>query len=305
MKKTTRISCAIVGYGYWGHIVEKYLINSEFFHLKYICSPRYTNTVTLKSLLQDRDLDAIYVCTPIDTHYEITKAALQHGKHVFCEKPLSKSLIEAKELVSLAYSKNLCLYTDYIYTVSPSINFLREHISLLGNISFIHGEILQFGNFYKNDSVQEVLGAHLFSAILYILDSLEIPQILDYYPIHTSTYKSEAAVMLLRLSSVPRINIICSLVSAIRSRKIIIEGSNGTLIFNPLGEYTAEMILIKRGDEDYVIQEKEQVFFDENNNLNFVIADFYNQIQNPTPVPRNISLSLIVTSLIDELNKYH
>ena len=300
MELNARISCAIVGYGYWGHIIEKYLTDSDLFILKYICTPR--NTVDFRSLLQDPDLDAIYVCTPIDTHYEITKAALQHGKHVFCEKPLSKSFAEAQELVSLACSRNLCLYTDYIYTVSPSVNFLKNHISLLGNISCIHGEILQFGNFYKNDSAQEVLGVHLMAAVLYLLDTLEMPQILDYYTIHKFNGRSEASAILLKISSVPRINILCSLVSTLRSRKLTIDGDNGTLVFNALGEYTAEMILLNKQNESYAIQSKKQVSFDEKNNLRFAVADFYKQIQSHSC--GNISLSLAVTRIIDELRKY-
>src|SRR5487761_2074393 len=60
-----------------------------------------------KDLLADKDIDAVHICTPNYLHYPMAKAAIEAGKHTLCEKPLTMTAAEAKELAALADSKKL------------------------------------------------------------------------------------------------------------------------------------------------------------------------------------------------------
>jgi len=165
------MKCVLVGYGYWGKILERYIKESSFFKLSGIYDPLLEDKLEMTEILTDKSIKCAFVCNPIDEHYSTVKLLLEHGKHVFCEKPLSKNLEESMELLNLAKKNNLTLFTDYIYTVSPSINEIKKKVTVLGKVLYCEGNIKQFGKFYQNDNVFEVLGVHMLSAISYIFNS--------------------------------------------------------------------------------------------------------------------------------------
>ena len=65
--------CALLGHGYWGCIVERYLRGSKYFSLKYVYTPSQNKGVSLNQILADGQVKVIFVCTPVDTHYQIVK----------------------------------------------------------------------------------------------------------------------------------------------------------------------------------------------------------------------------------------
>ena len=165
------MKCVLIGYGYWGKIVKQYIEKNNYFELVGVCDPALKNSLNLEDILKSKEIECAFVCSPVDTHYSTVKKLLEYNKHVFCEKPLCKDFNETKELVNLSEKKEVCLYTDYIYTVSPTINFIKKNINLVGKVLYCEASIKQFGNFYKNDDVFEVIGVHMFSALSYILDA--------------------------------------------------------------------------------------------------------------------------------------
>lgn len=90
------MKAALIGYGYWGKIIEKYICDSTYFDLAAVCSPELDNngiyTKDLEKLMYDPQLEAVFICTPVSTHFDICKKFLESGKHIFCEKPTVKTL---------------------------------------------------------------------------------------------------------------------------------------------------------------------------------------------------------------------
>lgn len=294
-----RLKCVLIGYGYWGRILEKYLIKSEYIDLRYIYDPILYHGISMETILADSEIDTAFVCTPINTHYEIVKGLLMCGKHVFCEKPLTKSLKTAQELARLAAEHKVCLYTDYIYTLSKSINYLKRRMESIGQILSIEGEIRQFGNFYKSDSVEEVLGVHLISAVLYLLDETENIIVENMQPLRYDAHNLLEGQFLLRSTKAPSILLKCSLVSESKSRKLWIKGEYGNLVFDMLGIYTAKQFLIKKQETGYCVICDEEVTFDETNNLGAVVDEFYHEVI--TNSNGNLKLALSVTDIIERL----
>lgn len=96
------------------------------------------------SLVNDKDVDIIYVATPHTHHYSCTKLALEAGKHVLCEKPFTLNSLQAEELIKLAKKKNLFLmeavWTRYFPLVIDLQKMLFEE-KVLGNIQRVHADL--------------------------------------------------------------------------------------------------------------------------------------------------------------------
>src|SRR5271168_120966 len=114
------IKFGVIGYGYWGPNVVRNLDLLDGAEVLAVCDkspasrkrvqkayPGVRVTGDSAELMPSKDLDAIAVITPVWTHYELTKAALEHGKHVFVEKPFTSTAAQAEELINLAERKNL------------------------------------------------------------------------------------------------------------------------------------------------------------------------------------------------------
>ena len=110
-------------------------------------------TTDAQQVIRDRSIEAVHICTTNADHFEMTKAALEAGKHVLCEKPLTTSAAEAKELVSLATQKGLrncvCHNLRY-YPVVQQMRRLRES-GELGEILVVQGTYSQDWLLYDTD----------------------------------------------------------------------------------------------------------------------------------------------------------
>ena len=105
----------VIGYGYWGPNIVRNLRSLEGCQVVGICDQTPAARKRIQAahpgipvhgdfheLVKSPDVDAIAVITPVWTHYELTKAALENGKHVFVEKPFTSNAAQAEELINLA-----------------------------------------------------------------------------------------------------------------------------------------------------------------------------------------------------------
>src|SRR5437868_12923087 len=122
------VKFGVVGYGYWGPNVVRNLEQLEEVEVLAVCDrspasrrrvqkayPHIHVTSDTNDLMSSRDIEAIAVVTPVWTHYELAKAALENGKHVFVEKPFTSSRAQAEELIELAVRKNLKCMVDHTF----------------------------------------------------------------------------------------------------------------------------------------------------------------------------------------------
>jgi predicted dehydrogenase len=188
MKPTKRnIKIGVVGCGYWGPNLVRNLRNSPDCQLKVICDqseqrlthmrrlhPDITTNSNFEQVLNDADLDALAIATPVGLHYEMAKAALSVGKHVFVEKPIARTEAEAEELVSLAERKGLILMVGHTFLFSPAVRRMKEIIDAgdIGQVQYISARRLNLGLFQKDINVAWDLAPHDISILLYLLDEL-------------------------------------------------------------------------------------------------------------------------------------
>lgn len=271
---------ALIGYGYWGKILKNYIISP--FELKYIFtrhkventnSSEVIFTTDLNQIFSDREIQAVFIASSIDSHYSICKQALESNKHVFCEKTTTKTKEQLEELYKISNSLNKILYTDYIYVTSPSIQYIKSIFSEIGNPIYINGNIEQFGNFYKEDNVFEVIGSHLLSVIFYLIPNKVVEkQLKEEFKLALPL----AGTINIELDSGIKVDLQCSLVSNEKIRKLQFFGDKGSITYSQNTKPNVILTKYRTVSKSLEIQSKSEMSFDENDGLIHSVQDFYN-----------------------------
>jgi predicted dehydrogenase len=121
--------------------------------------------------LQAPDIDAVAVITPVWTHFELAKAALENGKHVFVEKPFTSTSQQAAELIELADRRNLKVMVDHTFLFSGAVRKIRELVDkgTLGSLYYFDSSRVNLGLFQHDVSVVWDLAPHDLSIMDYII----------------------------------------------------------------------------------------------------------------------------------------
>jgi len=127
---------------------------------------------SFEEMLEDATLDAVVVATPVPTHYELAKLALEAGKHVFVEKPPAMKSAEIDDLVSIAEERDLVLMPGHLLLYHPGVLKLKELVDSgeLGEVLMVYGNRQNLGVIRKHENALWSLGVHDLSVILYLLD---------------------------------------------------------------------------------------------------------------------------------------
>jgi len=177
---------ALVGVGYWGPNHLRVIEDAERAELTWICDvnqdrldrlkPRTGATATseLDRVLDDPETDALIVATPMSSHYEIAKRALEAGKHIMVEKPLARSSEETAELIDLAAGKGLAIMCGHTFLFSPPVLAIEEMLRRdeLGEIYFVSSSRVNLGLHQRDNSVIWDLAPHDFSILLNWFDEM-------------------------------------------------------------------------------------------------------------------------------------
>jgi predicted dehydrogenase len=181
--KTIRVGVA--GCGYWGPNLIRNLSQASDCQLKVVCDvseprlrhmrrlyPDLATTTQFGDLLQDKEIDALIIATPVRFHFEMAKATLEAGKHVFIEKPMARTTAEAEELLALAEKRGLLIMVGHTFLFSPAVRRMKEIVDSgdVGKIQYISARRLNLGLFQKDINVAWDLAPHDISIILHLLD---------------------------------------------------------------------------------------------------------------------------------------
>lgn len=178
------LSIGVVGLGYWGPNLARNFGQMQGCRLGALCDldplrldkmrslyPTAATFSCFEAMLEDSDLDAVAVATPVPYHFPVAKAALLAGKHVLVEKPLAASVAECEELIGLAASQGLTLMVGHTFLYSAPIQMIKKIIAAgdLGEIQYINSQRLNLGLFQKDINVVWDLAPHDISIILHLL----------------------------------------------------------------------------------------------------------------------------------------
>src|SRR5439155_8812671 len=133
--------------------------------------PGLRATADASELFTSTEIDAIAVVTPVWTHYELAKAALENGKHVFVEKPFTSSVAQAEELINLAARKNLKIMVDHTFLFTGAVKKIHQLLSegALGKLYYYDSTRVNLGLFQHDINVIWDLAPHDLSIMDYLI----------------------------------------------------------------------------------------------------------------------------------------
>jgi len=169
------IHIGVIGYGYWGPNIVRNLRGLEGCEVGGVCDlspaalkrvaqahPGVPVTTDPTELLTSTEIDAIAVVTPVSTHFDLAKAALENGKHVFVEKPFTSTTHQAEELIELAERKKLTIMVDHTFLFTGAVRKIRELLDdgVLGDLYYYDSTRVNLGLFQHDVSVIWDLAPH-------------------------------------------------------------------------------------------------------------------------------------------------
>jgi predicted dehydrogenase len=178
------VRVGVIGYGYWGPRIVRNFHGIEGGEVAVICDknpavlqrakralPDVQVTTDLCDVLASTDIDAVAVITPVWTHFEFAKLALENGKHVFVEKPFTSTVGQSEELVNLAEKKNLQIMVDHTFLFTGAVRKIRELIDCgtLGNLYYYDSTRVNLGLFQHDVNVIWDLAPHDLSIMDYLI----------------------------------------------------------------------------------------------------------------------------------------
>jgi predicted dehydrogenase len=241
------IKFGVIGYGYWGPNVVRNLDALDGAQVLAVCDkspasrkrvqkayPGVRVTSDAAELMSSKDLDAIAVITPVWTHYELTKAALEHGKHVFVEKPFTSSAAQAEELINLAAKKNLKIMVDHTFLFTGAVKKIKQLLKegALGNLYYYDSTRVNLGLFQHDVNVIWDLAPHDLSIIDHLI--AETPEaVVATGQTHLNGFEDVAFITLYFPNKIiAHINV--NWLSPVKVRTTLIGGEKKMLVWNDL-----------------------------------------------------------------------
>jgi predicted dehydrogenase len=181
----TLINIAIVGYGYWGPNILRNFNEADDARVVLCCdvNPKRLELVKSKyhsvevsenfeDVITDNKVDAVAIVTPVATHYEFARKALEHGKHVLVEKPLAASVAEAESLVNIADRQNLTLMVNHTFIYTGAVRKMKEIVEsgVLGDMYYFDSVRINLGLIQKDVNVLWDLAPHDISILGHLVE---------------------------------------------------------------------------------------------------------------------------------------
>jgi predicted dehydrogenase len=267
---TAAIGLAVVGAGYWGPNLVRNAMATPSFRLRWLCDldeerarpvlgpySTVSTTDSFDAILGDDEVQAVAIATPAASHFPLAMAALDAGKHVLVEKPLTAALSDGKKLVQAAQDRGLVLMCDHTYCYTSAVQELQRivHSGEVGDVHFVDSVRINLGLVQPDIDVLWDLAPHDIS-------------ILDYlFPHGTSVVAVAAhgadpighgmacvAYLTLRLSTGAMAHVHVNWLSPVKIRTMVIGGSHRTVVWDDMNP-SQRLSVYDRGVERYASDE--------------------------------------------------
>lgn len=242
------IRVAVIGYGYWGPNLARNFADIDGASLVAICDAREEKRDLARSrhpdarivadfdaVLDDPDIDAVAIATPISTHADLAIRALDRGKHVLVEKPLAGTVAEANRIVAAAHAADRTLMVDHTFVYMGAIRKVKELIDAgeLGELYYVDSVRVNLGLFQHDASVIWDLAVHDLSIMLYWIGASPVA-VSCVGVSHVPGLPVDVAYLTVHYlnSLIGHINV--NWLSPVKLRRTMIAGSDKTVVFDDL-----------------------------------------------------------------------
>lgn len=241
------VKFGVIGYGYWGPNVVRNLDQLDQVDVLQVCDlsasareraqkafPELEVTADPGALLSSPDIDAIAVVTPVWTHFDIARKALENGKHVFVEKPFTSNSAQAQELIELAEKKKLKIMVDHTFLFTGAVRKIRQLLEedTLGRLYYYDSTRVNLGLFQHDVNVIWDLAPHDLSIMDHLIQ--QRPEaILATGQTHLNGHEDIAFITLYFPDKIiAHINV--NWLSPVKMRTTLIGGEKKMLVWNDL-----------------------------------------------------------------------
>lgn len=178
------IKIGVIGYGYWGPNLVRTFAEAQHGTVVAVSDldpkklaqvnkryPAVRTTNNFQDLLRDPEIDAVAIATPVSTHFEFGMAALKAGKHVWLEKPMTETSLQARKLCDEAAKRNLVVFVDHTFVYTGAVRKMADVIKSgdLGRVYYYDSIRVNLGLFQRDVNVISDLAVHDFSILDYLL----------------------------------------------------------------------------------------------------------------------------------------
>jgi predicted dehydrogenase len=242
------IGIGVVGYGYWGPNLVRNFMDAPSSRVVTVCDlsedrlapvrrryPAIETTSDYRELLNDPRVDAIAVATPVSSHYALGLAALEAGKHLLVEKPLSASSPEGATLVQEAEKRGRVLMVDHTFVYTGAVRKMHDLISggALGDLYYYDSVRVNLGLFQHDVDVMWDLAVHDLSIMDYLLP--ERPIAVSATGIsHFPGQPANMAYLTLFFSGSLIAHVHVNWLSPVKIRRTLIGGSRNMIVYDDL-----------------------------------------------------------------------
>jgi len=238
----------IIGCGYWGPNLIRAFQDCEGAFVAAVCDIDLDRLVRVSRLyptirgfqrpedLFDRpDVRLVAIATPLASHFELAKAAIQRGKHVLVEKPFTRSSSEAEELIDLAGKQGVMLAVDHTFLFTPAVEKIKELIGSgrLGRLHYIDSVRINLGLIREELDVVWDLAPHDLSIVDYLLGRLPI-RVVATGRSHNETGRTDVVYINLDYGDGVMVNFHLSWLSPVKVRRMILGGDRRMIIYDDL-----------------------------------------------------------------------
>ncbi len=179
------LKIGVIGYGYWGPNIVRNFNSIDGAKVVAVCDrskealrkatknyPDMEVSTDPASIVTSRSIDAVAVITPVFTHFDLAREALENGKHVFVEKPFTSATDQAKQLVDLAAGTNLKIMVDHTFLFTGAVKKIKQLLDegALGKLFYYDSMRVNLGLFQHDVNVVWDLAPHDFSIMDYLID---------------------------------------------------------------------------------------------------------------------------------------
>jgi predicted dehydrogenase len=178
------VRLGVIGYGYWGPNIVRNFLAQEKADVVAVCDrstkslnrarkahPEIPMTTDHLEVLTNTEIDAVAVVTPVWTHFELAKLALENGKHVFVEKPFTCTAAQAEQLIELSLRKNLQIMVDHTFLFTGAVNRINQFLDngTLGQLYYYDSTRVNLGLFQHDVNVIWDLAPHDLSIMDHLI----------------------------------------------------------------------------------------------------------------------------------------
>ena len=239
---------AVIGLGYWGPNLVRNFSTVAGSDLRVCCDrdaaraeaiarayPSLAVVHRAEEVFADPEVDCVAIATPVNTHFPLAKAALEAGKSVLVEKPLTASVAQAEELVDLARSKGLVLMVDHVFLYTAAVRKIKEIVDSgeLGELLFLDSVRINLGLFQHDVNVVWDLAPHDLSVADYVVGRLP-KSISAFGAVHLGNDLEDVAYLNLDFGGGLIASFHVNWLSPVKIRYTMFGGRQRSLVYNDL-----------------------------------------------------------------------